>query len=306
MMPSTDPPKPGGSVGGAIYQQENEADTVTKRALAPFKDLIAGTVAGMLSKVVEFPLDTVKVIQQTGSGNVGIIGTVSNIVKERGALGLYQGLASPLVGAMAENAVLFFSYGIAKSLLKGEEEDELPLKKVALAGSFSGVAVSTVLTPVELLKCRMQVMAAKGYELSFGRCLRDTYSEGGLRSLYKGYVSTLLREIPGNAAWFGVYELACRYQMGDRPRESLHGGNLMFAGGLAGVAYWSAFFPADVVKSRIQTTAGNSKFWDVFAAIYREKGLKGLYSGYPVTVLRAFPSNAVVFATYEFIMRLID
>ena len=79
----------------------------------------------------------------------------------KGWLGLYKGLSSPLLGSMAENAVLFWSYGIFKGLL-GEKEakargEELSLLQLSLAGAGAGAVVPCVLTPVELIKCRLQV-----------------------------------------------------------------------------------------------------------------------------------------------------
>lgn len=35
---------------------------------------------------------------------------------------------------------------------------------------------------------------------------RRAVKEGGLRGLWKGNVSCLARELPGNAAWFGAYD----------------------------------------------------------------------------------------------------
>ncbi len=39
-------------------------------------------------------------------------------------------------------------------------------------------------------------------------------------------------------------------------RDDLHGWQNMLAGGLAGMCYWSAFYPADTVKSRMQSATG--------------------------------------------------
>jgi len=45
------------------------------------------------------------------------------------------------------------------------------------------------------------------------------------------------------------------------------------------MAYWTAFFPADVVKSRLQTDAALSgkSFGDVFLHLFRTEGFKALY-----------------------------
>ena len=58
-----------------------------------------------------------------------------------------------------ENSVLFSSYGFAGRLISNDPE-HMPFTSKLLCGSFSGLCVATVLTPVELIKCRMQTANA--------------------------------------------------------------------------------------------------------------------------------------------------
>jgi ornithine carrier protein len=86
------------------------------------------------------------------------------------------------------------------------------------AGMVAGFCVATVLTPVELVKVKLQfelqqMTHNKDYKPQFKGpidCIRKTLAREGLgRGLFKGYVATLAREMPGNAAWFGTYETLC-------------------------------------------------------------------------------------------------
>ena len=56
---------------------------------------------------------------------------------------------------------------------------------------------------------------------------------------------------------------------------------LMFAGGCSGVAFWTVFFPADVVKTRMQVDAqyGKTNFINALVMQYREGGVQSLYRG---------------------------
>ena len=65
--------------------------------------------------------------------------------------------------------------------------------------------------------------------------------------------------------------------------------------------YWTAFYPADTVKSVIQT---NETFFTVFKNIYKNEGFKGLYRGWLITVIRAVPAHATIFAVYEQVMKI--
>ena len=98
----------------------------------------------------------------------------------------------------------------------------------------------------------------------------------------KGFVGTLLREVPGTAAWFGMYELSlstlCNYTKEEEPKAW----HVILAGGTGGMGYWGAFYPADTVKTEMQTIGNGgvkSSFMETFRSIYRTRGLKGLYAG---------------------------
>jgi hypothetical protein len=78
--------------------------------------------------------------------------------------------------------------------------EDMPFISKLAGGAFSGISVACVLTPVELIKCRMQTAneGAVRYKSTLD-CLFKTVQEGGIRSLFRGHVGTLCREIPGNA-----------------------------------------------------------------------------------------------------------
>jgi ornithine carrier protein len=70
------------------------------------------------------------------------------------------------------------------------------------------------------------------------------------------------------------------------------------------MSYNFLFFPADTIKSRMQTVAADSsaphvKFWQEGKAIFRAYGLKGLYRGCGITVARSVPSSALIFVVFD-------
>ena len=76
----------------------------------------------------------------------------------------------------------------------------------------------------------------------------------------------------------------------------------LFAGGLAGILTWLVNYPIDVIKSRIQAdgTQGVNRyhgFIDCGKQIFKSEGIRGFKKGLGVTLVRAFPVNAVTFAT---------
>lgn len=280
----------------------------------------------------------------------------------------------PILGATMENATLFFTYNAIQGQLRrfngevsggeagehgGEEESALPMSQLAIAAAGAGAATSLVLTPVELIKCRMQVqmigaeaqLLAK--EVASGSIagstvtvealnaarrslpgpvalLRQTIQENGIRGLWLGQTGTLLRETGGGVAWFLAFEGACRSFVARRQQQQqvVAGGSkvtkadlssleLVIAGAAAGVSYNVVLFPADVVKSTMQTEAelaagsGNAKvapsgFLTTFQRIWATRGIRGLYAGCGVTCLRSGPSSAIIFLLYSRLEQLAD
>ena len=224
-------------------------------------------------------------------------------------MGFYRGLAVPLIGSMAEISTLMTTYGFFKRLL-GETPGgpELPAWKLMIASGGSGIGVTCVLTPVELIKCKLQVQNTPGYTgVAYKGPLDVVYkicTQESPLGLTRGMLGTLIREVPGNVAWFGGYETVCALFRKEKD-EKLNPGVYMLAGAFAGVSYWTIPFPADTVKSRIQTAPPgvNLKFWPVLFDIVRKEGVAALYRGWFITVLRAAPANAAVFYSYEMCMQ---
>ena len=87
------------------------------------RDLLSGMISGFFCKVLEYPFDTIKVLEQTGGAKFsGPLDAARKTVAESGVLSLYDGLAAPLIGSMAECASLFVAYGVIKSALGVDEE----------------------------------------------------------------------------------------------------------------------------------------------------------------------------------------
>lgn len=132
-------------------------------------------------------------------------------------------------------------------------------------------------------------------------------------------MGTFLRETGGTAAWFGAYEastlffktrLASRQDTTKTARIEVKDVTLplsqqLLSGALAGMSYNFIFYPADTIKSKIQTgelrAAGGRRpsFMSVGRELWRSHGVRGLYRGCGITVARSAPSSALIFTVVE-------
>ncbi|XP_009347385.2 mitochondrial carnitine/acylcarnitine carrier-like protein [Pyrus x bretschneideri] len=285
------------------------------------KDLAAGTMGGVAQLVVGHPFDTIKVKLQSQPTPLpgqppkfsGAIDAVKQTLSAEGAAGLYKGMGAPLATVAAFNAVLFTVRGQMETLLRSQPGAPLTVSQQVICGGGAGVAVSFLACPTELIKCRLQAQSALGDAGSVGGAVkyggpldvakRVLRSEGGVRGLFKGLVPTMAREIPGNAAMFGVYEALKQFFAGGQDTSGLGRGSLIVAGGLGGAAFWGFVYPTDVVKSVIQVDDfKNPKYSgsvDAFKKILASEGVKGLYKGFGPAMGRSIPANAACFLAYE-------
>lgn len=310
-------------------------------------DLLFGSFAGMVGKFAEYPFDTIKVRLQTQPLDhpyfSGPWDCFKTTLKQEGVKGFFTGMSSPLVGSMIENAALFVGYRqiqrvIRESSTSPEElelqknipEDELPplsIRQLVLAGGASGAVASVVLTPVELIKCKLQVQLGSQASAAAGgvqfhgpfHVIRHVMHTHGLAGFYRGFVATLLREAGGGAFWFGTYEYTCAQFIKHRQSTSVDGQTvlkkdlspleLMAGGALGGMAYNFSLFPVDVIKSQMQTDEQLStsrqqrSFAQTARELYAKGGYKAFYRGCGITVARSAPTSAIIFLTYELLSR---
>ncbi|KAI4086350.1 MAG: hypothetical protein LQ344_007625 [Seirophora lacunosa] len=329
----------------------NLHSTVEDQGLEAFKDVTFGSIAGIIGKVIEYPFDTIKVRLQSQPHPPVFAGPLdcfrqSLLSPEGGLRSLYRGISAPLLGAAVETSSLFFSYRIAQSALQKSiptlpqgKGEKLPLNALIACGAISGAVTSLLLTPIELVKCKMQYpVSSSNLTTSAPRgsisVIASVFRQHGILGFWRGQFGTLIRETGGSAAWFGSYEgvlIALRRSSSPSTHPSpdyaenahhatttspLH--HQLLAGASAGIAYNFAFFPADTIKARMQTeelasssstprsttaaaggTSPRTTFWKSGVELWRQQGLKGLYRGCGITVARSAPSSAVIFTLYE-------
>jgi len=91
-------------------------------------------------------------------------------------------------------------------------------------------------------------------------------------------------------------------------KKDLNAWELGIAGIFAEIAYNVSLFPADSVKSALQTEEAlrprapgvpRPTFFQIFKSMYKAQGIRGLYAGLGVTVARSVPSSATIFLIYD-------
>lgn len=126
--------------------------------------------------------------------------------------------------------------------------------------------------------------------------------------MYRGNVSTILREIPGYAFQFACYEGSKHAFKRILNQDELPIWALFISGMIGGFNCWLWSYPQDVIKTRLQLGSYDYKTWDggfshVFKQIYCREGYKGFFRGFSAVTIRSTIPNGLGFLAYEFSLK---
>ncbi|XP_056662310.1 mitochondrial carnitine/acylcarnitine carrier protein-like [Monodelphis domestica] len=288
----------------------------TEGTLNSLKNFLAGGFGGMCVVFVGHPLDTVKVRLQTqpksrlGQPTLysGTFDCFRKTFLREGIGGLYRGMSAPLIGVTPIFAVCFFGFGLGKQLQQKNPDDVLTYPQLFVAGMLSGVFTTAIMTPIERIKCLLQIQASQGKTKYTGSwdCLKAVYREAGIRGIFKGTVLTLMRDVPASGVYFMTYEWLKNVFTVER---KIGAAGIVVAGGMAGIFNWMVAIPPDVLKSRFQTAPPGkypNGFRDVLKEVVQEGGVSSLYKGFTAVMIRAFPANAACFLGFEVALAVLN
>ncbi|KAK4874112.1 hypothetical protein RN001_013472 [Aquatica leii] len=275
--------------------------------------LICGAFGGICTVLVGHPLDTVKVRLQTmpkpAPGQpplyTGTLDCIKKTIAKEGFFGLYKGIGAPLVSMPPIFAISFMGYGLGK-LMFASPNGKLTMTQDFLSGGVAGFFSTMFMAPGERIKCLLQVQESSGKKLYNGSldCAIKLYKEGGIRNIYKGTLATLMRDVPASGLYYLTYNQFKMYCTDDGKKDM---GILLtvIGGGLAGMSNWIIGMPADVIKSRLQTSAGSASVLVVLKDVIKQDGPFGLYKGITPVLIRAFPANAACFVGFEICKKML-
>ncbi|KAF9896630.1 Mitochondrial carrier protein ymc2, partial [Lobosporangium transversale] len=241
------------------------------------KDCASGTIGGFLQVFVGQPFDTVKVRLQTMPAPMpgqaplysGTLDCVKKTLSKEGIRGFYKGTTTPLVGVGACVSIQFVTLEAMKRYyhdLNGPHANGfLSNSQLYLAGAASGITNSVVSGPVEHIRTRLQVQT--GSAGASVKAITGATSEKAAAAAAAAAISA------GNSSAANqVIKTAAAESAAVVPNATKNA--LYFTG------------PVDAVQK-----------------IYAQYGLRGLYKGQAVTMVREFQGYGAYFAAYEYLVQ---
>lgn len=188
-------------------------------------EVTAGACAGTSQVVFTNPLEIVKIRLQVAGEVAGSKVSAWGVVKELGLLGLYKGARACLLRDAPFSAIYFPAYAHVKASFADEDGYNHPLTLLA-AGAIAGIPAASLVTPADVIKTRLQVVARSGQTTYSGvvDAAQKIMREEGPKAFWKGTVARVFRSSPQFGVTLVTYELLQRYLYvdfgGNRPSGS--------------------------------------------------------------------------------------
>jgi len=173
----------------------------------------------------------------------------------------------------------------------------------AVGGALSCGITHTAVTPLDLVKCRIQVNKEK-YK-SIGNGFKVTVAEGGARGLVLGWAPTAIGYTMQGICKFGFYEFFKNVYSGMIGEENtyLYRTSLYLAASASAEFFADiALSPMECVKVRMQTSPPGTFPTTLRAAaplIMKEEGINGFYKSLVPLWGRQIPYTMMKFACFE-------
>lgn len=290
------------------------------------KSLIAGGVAGGLSRTAVAPLERLKILMQV-QGNeriyTGVWQGLLHMARTEGVRGMMKGNGTNCARIVPNSAVKFFTYeqlshGISDYLRETTGSGQLNPGLRLMAGAGAGIIAMSATYPLDMVRGRLTVQEGRNVQYNgMVHATRVIIAQEGPLALYKGWLPSVIGVIPYVGLNFAVYEtlkatLLRHYELRDERELSV--GSRLACGALAGTTGQTVAYPFDVARRRLQVSGWQGAkalhadhgdvvvyrgMSDCFARTVREEGFQALFKGLWPNYLKVVPSIAIAFVTYE-------
>ena len=275
---------------------------------------LAGSSAGLVSSGILQPFKVIKTRMQAhklrpGSINKSMFKTAGCVVRDEGIRGLWSGVTASCVRTAAGAGLYFLLLErVTKEVnARFPESPNASQSSVALMKTFAVGAVSrslaaTLLCPLTVVKTRMEYTSMSGTAYTgVTNALVTIGRTEGMRGLFSGLGSTLLRDAPFSGLNLVVYTQTRKMMQDMRAKEgrAMTPFDTFVAGAISGGVATFLTHPPDVLRTRIQLRSVNV----TFASVVADEGIRALWVGSLPRIARRTLQQAMTWSLYEYVAK---
>uniref|UniRef100_A0A914XEQ0 EF-hand domain-containing protein n=1 Tax=Plectus sambesii TaxID=2011161 RepID=A0A914XEQ0_9BILA len=275
-----------------------------------WRHLVAGAVAGCMSRTCTAPLDRIKVFLQVHANRenkLRVMSAIRYLMKEGGVSSFWRGNGINVAKIAPESAIKFMAYEQIKRLIRKNNADgELAIGERFIAGSTAGAISQTVIYPMEVLKTRLALRKTGEMARGLLHFAQRLYETEGLQCFYRGYVPNLIGIIPYAGIDLAIYEtLKANYVKRHEGLTEPGVLALLACGTCSSTCGQLASYPLALVRTRLQalgisnTPNQPNTMVGQFKYILSTEGVTGLYRGITPNFMKVVPAVGISYVVYE-------
>ncbi|KAM8719968.1 hypothetical protein ACLKA7_006084 [Drosophila subpalustris] len=252
----------------------------------------------------------------------GTIDAFIKISRSEGIGSLWSGLSPTLISALPSTIIYFVAYEQLRARFidlhykylapveRSPYSRDIPMLVPMLAGVTARIMAVTLVSPVELIRTKMQSQKMTNAEMFSS--VRQVVQSQGILGLWRGLPPTILRDVPFSGIYWTCYEyLKSSFNV----VEPTFGFSFV-AGAISGSVAATITTPFDVIKTHEQIEFGEKFIFadnppkgvnpptrsmaDRLSSIYRLNGISGIFSGVGPRLFKVAPACAIMIATFEY------
>ncbi|XP_062858127.1 mitochondrial adenyl nucleotide antiporter SLC25A24 [Trichomycterus rosablanca] len=273
-----------------------------------WRQLVAGAVAGAVSRTGTAPLDRMKVFMQvhaSKSNQISLVNGFKQMIKEGGVASLWRGNGVNVIKIAPETAIKFMAYEQYKKLLTSEG-GKIQTHERFIAGSLAGATAQTSIYPMEVMKTRLTLRKTGQYSGMFD-CAKKILKKEGVKAFYKGYIPNILGIIPYAGIDLAVYETLKNAWLSRYAKDSANPGLLVLlgCGTISSTCGQLASYPLALIRTRMQAQASMEgseplSMTKLTKRILEKEGFFGLYRGILPNFMKVIPAVSISYVVYEY------
>ncbi|XP_078328680.1 mitochondrial coenzyme A transporter SLC25A42-like [Crassostrea virginica] len=210
---------PYASIQYAAHEQYKRLLSTDKRKqhLPPHLRFLAGSMAGVTSSSLTYPLDLMRArMAVTVKAQYSNLWSVfRHIVRAEGPATLYKGFTPTVLGSIPYSGASFFTYETLKKWHAGycDGRDPTPIERMAF-GAVAGLLGQSASYPLDIVRRRMQTAGVTGQGnkyTSISRTVILVWGSEGWRGLYKGLSMNWIKGPIAVGTSFTVYDISLHW-----------------------------------------------------------------------------------------------
>lgn len=284
-------------------------EALLSNTITPLLGLVSGALAGSIESSVTYPLEFAKTQAQLRFNrrwrHLNTTTFIQRTIAADGISALYTGLGSAVSGAALKVGLRYLVFdGTVHALKDGNGKSSNA--DYAAAGVVAGVVESVAIaTPSERIKTAMidDANGAKRFK-STTDAVHQIFRAEGVSGIYRGLVSTTCKYAGTGAVKMGSYYFFAKQHTNAFGHSSRSVQDTFLLGAAAGVVTVCVTQPLDVIKTRRQSTQGDTL---LLAArnVLQSQGFAGLWSGSMFRLGRMSVSSGIVMSVHEKVIDLL-